>query len=118
MQNLKGATAIVTGGSRGLGPYIARALAREGINIALGARDGAKLERVQQEIEALGVRALSVPTDVNQPEDRANLIKQTTSQLGPVDLLVNNAGVEPTMAFVEIEESAITGTIQTNLTQR
>ena len=43
MQDLKGATAIVTGGSRGLGPYIARALAREGINIALAARDGAKL---------------------------------------------------------------------------
>ena len=116
MQDLKGATAIVTGGSRGLGPYIARALAREGMNIALAARDGAKLESVQKEIEALGVRALSVPTDVNQPEDRARLIERAASELGPIDLLVNNAGVEPTSAFVDIAESAITDTIQTNLT--
>ena len=116
MRDLNGANAIVTGGSRGLGPYIARALAREGVNIALAARDGAKLERVQSEIEALGVRALSVPTDINQPEDRARLIERAASELGQIDLLVNNAGVEPTVAFVDIDESAIIDTIQTNLT--
>jgi len=116
MRDLNGANAIITGGSRGLGPHIARALAREGMNIALAARDAAKLESVQNEIEALGVRALSVPTDVNQAEDRSRLIERATSELGPIDVLVNNAGVEPTIAFVDIDESAIIDTIQTNLT--
>jgi len=116
MRNLQGATAIVTGGSRGLGPYIARALAREGLNIALAARDGERLEAVRTEIEGLGVRAIAVPADIQSPEDRARLVERTTAELGPIDVLVNNAGIEPTAAFVEIAEPAIVDTIATNLT--
>ncbi len=114
--DLKGANAIVTGGSRGLGPYIARALAREGSNIALAARDAERLENVRNEIEALGVKALSIPTDVNAADDRRNLIEQAGSGLGEIDLLVNNAGVEPTAAFVDLDEAQIESTIETNLT--
>ena len=114
--NLKGANAIVTGGSRGLGPYIARALAREGTNIALAARDAERLETVRNEIEGLGVKALSIPTDVNLADDRRKLIEQASSGLGEIDLLVNNAGIEPTSAFLDIDESRIVETIDTNLT--
>ena len=113
---LTGANVIVTGGSRGLGPYIARALAREGANIALAARDAERLDIVRNEIEALGVKTLSVPTDVNVAEDRRNLIDQAGSGLGEIDLLVNNAGVEPTSAFIDIDEERIENTIDTNLT--
>ena len=113
---LTGANVIVTGGSRGLGPYIARALAREGANIALAARDAERLDIVRNEIEALGVKALSIPTDVNVADDRRNLIEQAGSGLGEIDLLVNNAGVEPTSAFIDIDEERIENTIDTNLT--
>jgi len=113
---LQGATAIVTGGSRGLGPYIARGLAREGANIALAARDAERLETVRAEIEALGVRAVAVPTDVNDRDERANLVAAAERELGPVDVLVNNAGVEPTSAFADLDEEQITTTVETNLT--
>ncbi len=114
--NLKGANAIVTGGSRGIGPYIARALARQGTNVALAARDAERLETVRNEIEGLGVKALSIPTDVNLADDRRKLIELASSGLGEIDLLVNNAGIEPTSAFVDIDESRIVDTIDTNLT--
>ena len=114
--DLQGANAIITGGSRGLGPYMARALAKEGVNIALAARDAERLETVRNEIEALGVKALSIPTDVNVADDRRDLIEQANSGLGEIDLLVNNAGVEPTSAFVDIDEERIERTIDTNLT--
>ena len=114
--NLKGTNAIVTGGSRGIGPYIARALAREGTNIALAARDAERLEAVRNEVDSLGVKALSIPTDVNLADDRRNLIEQASNGLGEIDLLVNNAGIEPTSAFVDIDESRIVDTIDTNLT--
>ncbi len=116
MKDIQAANAIVTSGSRGLGPYIARALAAEGMNIALAARDGAKLSAVQQEIEALGVRATSIPADVTSAEDRAALVERATNELGRIDVLINNAGVEPTYAFVDMDESDIEATIATNLT--
>lgn len=116
MQDLRGANAIVTGGSRGLGPYIARALAGEGMNIALAARNAEQLEVARTELDKLGVRAVGIATDVLRGEDRANLIERATSELGPIDVLVNNAGVEPTSAFVDLEESTIRDTVETNLT--
>ncbi len=116
MRQLQGANAIVTGGSRGIGPYIARALAREGVNIALAARDATRLEEIREDVERLGVKALSVPTDVRAPEDRARLVERAASELGPVDLLVNNAGTEPTSGFVDLDPSAIEDTIATNIT--
>ncbi len=116
MRQLQGANAIVTGGSRGIGPYIARALAREGVNIVLAARDATRLEEVRKDVERLGVKALSLPTDVRAPEDRARLVERASSELGPIDLLVNNAGTEPTGGFVHLGPPAIEDTIATNVT--
>ncbi len=86
------------------------------MNIALAARDAERLEATRKEIESLGVRALSVPTDVQRAEDRTRLVETATSELGPIDVLINNAGIEPTSAFVDLSESAIRDTIETNLT--
>ena len=66
MDDLRGATAIVTGASRGIGVFIARALAAEGVNLALAARSLDELEQVRREMEALGVRAIAVQCDVAQ----------------------------------------------------
>ena len=116
MRDLKNANAILTGGSRGIGPYIARALAREGVNIALAARDQQRLEAVREEVAGLGVKAVSVPTDVRSPDDRAHLIEQASSELGPIDLLVNNAGIEVTSEFAQLDPADIEDSIAINLT--
>ena len=116
MRDLRGANAILTGGSRGIGPYIARALAREGVNIALAARDQERLETVRAEVERLGVKALVVPTDVTLPDDRARLVERASSELGAIDVLVNNAGIEAASEFARVDPAAIEHTITTNLT--
>ena len=116
MRDLKNANAILTGGSRGIGPYIARALAREGVNIALAARDQQRLEAVREEVAALGVKAVSVPTDVRSPDDRARLVEQASSELGLIDLLVNNAGIEVASEFAQLDPADIEDSIAINLT--
>ncbi|OGO51273.1 MAG: hypothetical protein A2148_00265 [Chloroflexi bacterium RBG_16_68_14] len=116
MRDLRGANAILTGGSRGIGPYIARALAREGVHIALAARGQERLEAVREEVEELGVRALTVSADIRLPEDRARLVDRVSAELGPIDLLINNAGVESTSEFVRLDPLTIESAIATNLT--
>ena len=115
MEQLRGANAVLTGGSRGIGPYIARALAREGVNLALVARDGAKLEAVRTEVEGLGVRAVAIAADVCRADDRQRLVDEATQALGPIDILINNAGVEPTSPFARLDPETIEATYATNL---
>jgi len=115
MKDLRGANAIVTGASRGIGVYIARALAEEGVNLSLAARSEVELERVRAEMEALGGTAIATVCDVVRPEDRAELIERTKSELGPIDILVNNAGIERVRRFEEATEADFTDTLATNL---
>src|SRR6266550_8757370 len=70
-------TALVTGASHGIGPYIVRALAREGMNLVLAARSGQELEQVATaaDISATGVHVLTVPTDVTDRDARNALVK-------------------------------------------
>jgi NAD(P)-dependent dehydrogenase (short-subunit alcohol dehydrogenase family) len=90
---LDGKVAIVTGASGGLGGAAALALAEAGADVALGARRTDRLAATQARIEALGRRAISVPTDVTRPEDCEALAEAAREQLGRVDILVNNAGI-------------------------
>ena len=115
MKNLRGTTAIVTGASRGIGVYIARALAEEGVNLSLAARSGDELEQVRAEMDALGVKAISTVCDVVKPEDRARLIEHTEAELGPVDILINNAGIERVRRFETAPDSDFTDTLAINL---
>src|SRR6185295_11800789 len=98
MIELRGGIALVTGGSRGLGPYIARALAREGMNVVLTARDAAGLEHVAASVRALGTRATPVPADLASGADRERLVREAEA-VGSIDVLVNNAGIEPEGSF-------------------
>jgi 3alpha(or 20beta)-hydroxysteroid dehydrogenase len=93
MFRLDGKVAIVTGASSGLGVAFAQALAQAGADVALGARRVDRLEETKAMVEALGRRAITVPTDVAKPEDCQRLVDETVAQLGSVDVLVNNAGV-------------------------
>lgn len=115
MVELRGGLTLVTGGSRGLGPYIARALAREGMNVVLTARDAAGLEQVAASVHALGVRAAVVPADLTSAADRERLARDADA-LGPIDVLVNNAGVEPEGSFATQDAATIAQTIEVNVT--
>jgi NAD(P)-dependent dehydrogenase (short-subunit alcohol dehydrogenase family) len=89
--SLKGQRAIITGAGRGIGAAIARAFAREGADVALAARTVAQLNQVRDEIQALGRRALVVPTDMGDPKQVKALVARTIAELGGLDIVVSNA---------------------------
>ena len=92
--DIQGAVAFVTGASGGLGACIAKALARSGVNVALGYRRGAdRAAELCREIEAQGGAALTVPIEQSEPASIEAAISQVTSQFGGLDLLINNAGM-------------------------
>ena len=90
--SLEGKVAIVTGASRGIGRAIALGFAEAGADVAVAARNESDLETLAKEIDALGRKAISVPTDVTERSAIENLINRTVSELGGIDVLVNNAG--------------------------
>ncbi len=89
---LDGKTAIVTGGGRGLGRYMAEALSDAGANIVLCSRKKEPLEEVQREIEASGGKALALECDVTDPEDVEKVVSAAVETFGSVDVVVNNSG--------------------------
>jgi len=101
MPGLDGRVALVTGGSKGIGRAIAIALAEDGADVALAARGEEDLAAAAKEVEALGRRALPVPTDVSDPEQVGALVDRTIGELGGLDVLVNNAGAAPFLSTVD-----------------
>ena len=91
--NLKGKVALVTGGNGGLGLGMALGLAEAGANIAIAARNPDKTSDAIKQIEGVGVRAISVQTDVTKETEIESMISQTLDKLGQIDILVNNSGV-------------------------
>ena len=116
MEQLRGRTALVTGASGGLGAHLARRLAREGMNVALAARRERELSALAEELEELGVRAAALPADLSDLDQVDLLIERTEVALGPLDLLVNNAGVESVGAFTVCTREELTATMDLNLT--
>ena len=92
-QLLTDQVALVTGGGRGLGRAYAIALAKAGATVALTARTESEIQTVQREIEQQGGRAVAISVDVTDKNAVARLVMTIEQQLGPIDLLVNNAGV-------------------------
>jgi len=91
--DLTGRVAVVTGGSRVLGLVLARALGRRGMRVVVCARDEEELERARASLTAAGVEATALPVDVTDGEGMAGMIADVEENLGPVDVLVNNAGI-------------------------
>lgn len=98
---LEGKVAIVTGGSKGIGRAIARALSQAGASVALAARGQADLDAAALEIASEGGDALAVPTDVTDPNQVQALVDRTVERFGTVDILVNNAGAAPFTAALD-----------------
>ncbi|HKU43544.1 MAG TPA: SDR family NAD(P)-dependent oxidoreductase [Polyangiales bacterium] len=101
MRQLKGRTAIVTGASRGIGAHIARALAREGVNLALVARGTDSLTQLAAELSQLGVRAVPVVADLADLARLHSVIERAEAQLGAIDILINNAGIHAIRMFAD-----------------
>lgn len=93
---LKGKTALVTGGSEGIGKGIALALAREGVDVAICARRKEPLEKAAAEIaQDTGRRIVAIPADLTRDDDARAFVTEGAKALGRVDIMVNNAGSAP-----------------------
>jgi len=103
---LRGKIALVTGAQQGIGRGIALAFAREGADIAVNYLDDrVEAEKVMREVCAAGQRAVLVQADVARPTDAQTMVAQVLSELGGLDVLVNNAGVYPRVPFLEMRET-------------
>jgi short-subunit dehydrogenase len=114
--NLDGATAIVTGGSRGIGPFIAESLARQGARVALVARSEPELEANARRLSESEAEVVAFSADITSAADRRELIEAVERRLGPVDVLVNNAGGDLQREFHNLTEGEIQGVLEVNLT--
>jgi short-subunit dehydrogenase len=115
MESLKTKGAVITGASRGIGKGIARALAKEGMNLVLAARGQEELEATAREIESeFGVKVYAVRCDVSKQEHLENLAKEAISKLGRVDALINNAGVSSQSLFHKQDINDIQRLMYTN----
>jgi NAD(P)-dependent dehydrogenase (short-subunit alcohol dehydrogenase family) len=93
---LKDKTALVTGGSEGIGRGIARALAREGVDVAICARRKDKLDQAATEMaKETGRKIIAIPADLTKDADAKNFVEKSHQALGRIDILVNNAGSAP-----------------------
>jgi 3-oxoacyl-[acyl-carrier protein] reductase len=114
--NLKGKTAVVTGGSRGIGKAIAMKLAALGANIVINYNsNSASVDQVIKDIEELGVKAVKIQGDVSKFEDAEKIIKTAVSEFGSLDILVNNAGITRDGLILRMKEEDFDKVIDVNL---
>ena len=111
MTDIKGKVAVVTGAGRGIGRAIAVELARKGARVVVAARSVAELEETARMAGAASV----MPTDVRNREDVQRLLEHAASQLGPVDILVNAAGIGVAGPVVDFSDSDYDAVLDTNL---
>ncbi len=116
MTRLAGKTAVVTGGTAGIGAGIAKTFAREGANVAIVGRNEERGRQVVQAVESFGVRGLFVQADVGVKEDVVRYIGETLSAFGGVQIMVNNAAIIHQAKVVDTREEDWERIIRNNLT--
>ena len=115
-KQFEGKSAIVTGGTRGIGKAIVLELARRGANVAFNySKSADEAELLKGEVEALGVKAIAAQCDVASTEAAAEFVGQVKEAFGTVDYLVNNAGITRDQLILRMKEEDWDSVIDTNL---
>ena len=113
---LKGKNAIITGASRGIGREIALTLAENGANIVINYRNyNNEIEALVKDIEAKGVKIVTVKCDVSNFEEVENLISEAKEKLGSIDILVNNAGITKDGLLLRMKQEDFESVLDVNL---
>lgn len=115
MQDIKNKVALITGGGRGIGRATAIELAKEGVNIGLVGRTLENLEKVKAELEAYDVNVAVATADVTNLDEITKAVESIKSELGPIDILLNNAGISKFGGFMELTPEEWTNIIDVNL---
>jgi NAD(P)-dependent dehydrogenase (short-subunit alcohol dehydrogenase family) len=117
MQNekpLSGKVALITGANRGIGLAIARRLATLGASLSLSARDGNRLDAVARELQS-STKVLAIRADLTSSQEITSLVPRTEDALGPIEILINNAGVGSFSPVQDASESDWDTMLDTNL---
>ena len=114
--DITGKTAIVTGSTKGIGRAIAVALAQAGARVAVSSRDEGRVTATTEELNAAGHKVIGVPCNVGRKAELQNLVDRTKSELGPVDILVCNAAINPYYGpAMEIPDDVFAKVMHTNI---
>ena len=114
--SLKNKVALITGASRGIGEAAAIGLAQAGADLAIASRKLPDLERVAAEVRKAGRKCLPIAAHVGRVEEVNNLVKKVVGEFGKIDILVNNAATNPTMAqALDVDERAWDSIMNLNL---
>lgn len=115
MRLLAGQTVLLTGASGGLGTFMTHQLAARGLKLALVAHPGVDLDGLRRAVEQGGGHAVAYASDLRDPAARHELLRAVRAAFGPVDVLINNAGVEFTRPYHELTEASIYEILRVNL---
>jgi short-subunit dehydrogenase len=115
MTTIAGKTILLTGASRGIGAFIARALAKEQATIIGVSRSKEGLDKIGAEVKKLGGEWSAIPFDLRQVENLPILLEQIHQRVGIIDILINNAGIELYRAFQDYSTAEIQSILTTNL---
>lgn len=115
MTDLNGKTVLLTGASRGIGPFIARALAEKGATIVGVARDRARLDAACGELRASGAKCFGIAWDLRDCEALPGLVAEIEAAAGPIEIAINNAAIERYRAFQDYTLQDLQAVIAVNL---
>jgi 3-oxoacyl-[acyl-carrier protein] reductase len=115
METLSGKNALITGAGKGIGKALAIALAKEGVNVGLIARNLTDLQQVAAEVEKLDVKAFIATADVGNPEQVTAAIETIKTGLGFIDILINNAGTASFGGFMDLDPARWEEIVRINL---
>ena len=117
MNNIKGKTALITGGTKGIGYGIAEMLLKRGVSVCITGRHAETVKEAAEELNKVSdAKAIGVAADVRSYADMENVISEMTSQLGKVDAVVANAGLGHFGSIEDLTPEQFTQTVDTNLT--